>query len=121
MIELRLEIRPKAEHKAEMVNALWVIMQPARMESGFAASRIYQEVEDPESLCYMEEWDTLEQMEQQIRSRRFGSLLTLMETVPHPPVLEIRSISEIRGLDYISTLRLGPHPHNGSAGGQFQI
>ena len=45
-------------------------------------------------------------MEDQIRSRRFVRLLILMETAPKPPLLEVRSVSEIRGLDYIRSIRL---------------
>ena len=56
-------------------------------------------------------------MEEQIRSRRFGRLLAVMETAPKEPVLEVRSIAESRGLDYISTVRLGADakPAGGSA------
>ena len=94
-----------------MVKALRSIMLPARAERGFVSSRIYQEVDSPETLCYVEEWASPAQMEEQIRSRRFGRLLAVMETAPRKPVLEVRSMSETRGLDYISTIRLGAGPH----------
>ena len=90
-----------------MVTALRSIMLSARSERGFVSSHIYQEVDKPETLYYVEEWASPEQMEQQIISRRLGRLLALMETAPKPPVLEIRSISETRGLDYIGSIRLG--------------
>ena len=90
-----------------MVKALRSIMLPARAERGFVSSSICQEVDAPEALCYIEEWASPEQMEEQFRSRRFGRLLAVMETAPKPPVLEVRLLAETRGLDYISTLRLG--------------
>ena len=99
-----------------MVKALRSIMLPARAERGFIASRIYQEVDSPEALCYVEEWGSLEQMDQQVRSRRFASLLALMETAPKAPVLEVRVISQTHGLDYIRALRLGTGPHPKPAG-----
>ena len=94
-------------------------MLPARSERGFVSSRIHQEVDSPESLCYVEEWASEEQMDQQIRSRRFASLLALMETAPKPPVLEVRLISETRGLDYIGTIRLGSGAHAKPANQSF--
>ena len=103
-------------HAAEMVKALRSIMLPARAERGFVSSRIYQEVEKPEALSYVEDWADLAQMEEQIRSRRFGRLLAVMETAPKPPVLEVRSVSECRGLDYIGTIRLGSVPRAAPAG-----
>jgi arylsulfatase A-like enzyme len=50
-----------------MVKALRSIMLPARAERGFVSSRIYQEVDKPEALCYVEEWADLAQMEEQIK------------------------------------------------------
>ena len=94
-----------------MVKALRSIMLPARAERGFVSSRIYQEVDRPEALTYVEEWASPAQMEEQIRSRRFGRLLAVMETAPKKPLLEVRSMSETRGLDYISTIRLGSDTH----------
>ncbi len=91
-------------------------MLPARAERGFVSSCIYQEVDRPEALCYVEEWAGPAQMDDQIRSRRFGRLLAVMETAPKPPALELRSMSETRGLDYISTLRLGAGTHAKPAG-----
>ena len=99
-----------------MVKALRSIMLPARAERGFVSSCIYQEVDQPEALCYVEEWATPAQMEDQIRSRRFGRLLAVMETAPKKPVLEVRSVSETLGLDYISTIRLGAGAHAKPAG-----
>ena len=90
-----------------MVKALRSIMLPARAERGFISSQLHQEVDRPESLCYVEAWGSLEQMDQQVRSRRFGRLLALVETAIKPPVLEVRLISETRGLDYIGAIRLG--------------
>ncbi len=94
-----------------MVRALRSIMLPARAERGFISSSIYQEVDSPETLCYVEEWASPAQMEDQIRSRRFGRLLAVMETAPKKPVLEVRSMSETQGLDYISAIRLGNGAH----------
>jgi quinol monooxygenase YgiN len=91
-------------------------MLPARAERGFVSSRIYQEVDAPEALCYLEEWASSAQMEEQIRSRRFGRLLAVMETAHKKPGLEVRSVSETRGLDYISTIRLGADGHEKPVG-----
>ncbi len=99
-----------------MVKALRSIMLPARAERGFVSSCIYQEVDQPEALCYVEEWASPAQMEDQIRSRRFGRLLAVMETAPRPPVLEIRWMSETRGLDYVGAIRLGSGTHAEPAG-----
>ena len=51
----RHEIKAQPVSAAEMVKALRSIMLPARAERGFVSSRVYQEVDKPEALCYVEE------------------------------------------------------------------
>jgi quinol monooxygenase YgiN len=116
LVELRLQIKAQPVHAAEMVGALRSIMLPARAERGFISSRIYQEVDRPEALFYVEEWNSMEQMDQQFPSQRFGRLLALMETAPEAPVLEVRLISETRGLEYIGSIKLGAGSHARMAG-----
>jgi hypothetical protein len=47
-------------------------MEGRLLSAVVVSSCIYQEVDQPEALCYVEEWADLAQMEEQIRSRRFG-------------------------------------------------
>lgn len=119
MVELRLQIRARFEDTAGLVDGLRSVMLPARLERGFVSNRLYQETDSPQSLCYIEEWDSLMHMNMQICSRRFSSLLALMETVPQPPLLEIRSISEVRGLEYVGMISLSSRKHHKPGGGGY--
>jgi len=89
-----------------MVLALADVMFQARLERGCVDCQIYAETGNPQSLCYVEAWATPQAMESQLRSQRFGMLLAIMETAPEAPSLEVRTISEQRGLDYIRAVRL---------------
>ncbi len=70
--------------------------------------RLYAEIGNPQSLRYVEQWPTLQELESQFLSPRFGMLLAIMETAPEPPELEVRTISEQRGLEYVGAVRLNP-------------
>ena len=59
-------------------------------------------------LFYEEEWVTDADLEKQICSSRYTSLLALMEAAKAPPRIEFRFISGVRGLDYIEDIRLTP-------------
>lgn len=81
-------------------------MFQAKMDHACLDCQLYSEIGNPKSLRYIEQWPTLQELESQVRSQRFGMLLAIMETAASPPKLEIRTISEQRDLGYISAVRL---------------
>ncbi len=91
-----------------MVQSLAKVMFQAKLERGCVDCRLYAETRDPNSLCYLEQWSTQEDLEFQLRSRRFGMLLAIMDTAPQAPALEVRTIAEQRGLEYVRSIRLAP-------------
>lgn len=75
------------------------------MDRGFIEGRIYQEVGNPDSLCFEQEWSTESELKSHIRSSCFTDLLMLMETSPEVPLLEIHSVTDVFGMKYIETVR----------------
>ena len=90
---------------AELVQALKSLMVSARAGSGLMYSRLYQQVGDDTSLCYVEKWQTKEDFESQVRSIRYTQLLALMEMAVEHPSLEFHTVSQIQGLDYLEAIR----------------
>jgi quinol monooxygenase YgiN len=82
-------------------------MAQARLEPGCMDCQVYAEAANPQSLLYLEQWSTQQEMDVEIRSQRFGTLLSIMETAPAAPTLEIWTVSEQRGLEYVEAIRLG--------------
>ncbi len=95
-------------------------MLQAKLERACVDCRLYAEVGNPQSLRYVEQWPTLQELESRLRSQRFGMLLAIMETAAEPPELEVRTISEQRGLEYVSAVRLNP-PGMAPAHGESQL
>jgi len=77
------------------------------LERGFIASRIYQLPESPHALCLEEDWSSEAELKSHIRSSCFTDLLMLMETASEAPVLEVRTVSNLMGLEYIEAVRFG--------------
>ena len=90
-----------------MVQALATVMGQATLQRGCVDCRLYVETGAPQSLLYVEQWATQQDLECQLRSRRFGMLLAIMETAPQAPELEVRAVSERRGLEYVRSVRQG--------------
>ena len=104
-LNLRMTVRP--HHAVEAVQALRSITIAAQVERGFVASRIFQEVGNPDALCLEQDWSSEQALKSHIRSSCFTELLMLMETAPEAPVLEVRSVPEVRGLEYVEAVRFG--------------
>ncbi len=106
VIELLLRITTKAQGLAPMLRSLAKVMFQARLERGCVDCRVYAETGKPQSLLYVEQWSTCEDFDAQVRSERFGSLLAIMESAPQAPELQVRTVSEQRGLGYVRSVRL---------------
>lgn len=102
-ISLRMIARPR--RSLEAIKALRSIRSAAQTERGFVASRIYQEVDNPEALCFEQDWSSEQEMKSHIRSSCFTDLLMLMETAPAAPILEVHSMTNMAGLEYIEAVR----------------
>jgi quinol monooxygenase YgiN len=72
----------------EAVEALRAIRVASKMDRGFIEGRIYQEVDNPDSLCFEQDWSSEPELKSHIRSTCFTDLLMLMETSPEAPLLE---------------------------------
>ncbi len=106
MVELVLKITARVNGVPAMVQALAAVMFETRLERACVDCQIYAETGNPRSLRYVEQWSNLQDLEQQMRSHRFGMLLEIMETATHAPNLEIRTISDQRDLEYVRAVRL---------------
>jgi quinol monooxygenase YgiN len=104
-VHLRMMVQPR--RALESVKTLRSITNAAQVERGFIASRIYQEVDNPDALCLEEDWSSEPELKSHIRSRCFTDLLMLMETASEAPILEVRFLSKIIGLEYIEAVRFG--------------
>ena len=89
-----------------MAQALTQVMFQAKMQPGYITCQLYAETGNPQSLFYLEQWATREDLETQLESQRFGMLLGIMETASALPHLEIHTISDQRGLEYVEAIRL---------------
>ncbi len=89
----------------EAVEALRAIRVASKMDRGFIEGRIYQEVDNPDALCFEQDWSSESELKSHIRSTCFTDLLMLMETSPETPTLEVHSVTNVFGMKYIETVR----------------
>jgi quinol monooxygenase YgiN len=105
MIELRLCLRTHSQQTRSLLAALQSLARLARLARGCLEVHLFTESQDPRNLCYTEAWDTEENLCSMLCSEHFTRLAELMETAVEPPVLDFRTITAIRGLEFAQQAR----------------
>ena len=107
MVQLYVRLPTAESQTPDMVRALSRVMVSAQIDRGCDHVELTRDADDASVLIYVEDWEDREQLERRIRSERFSALLGLMEACPAAPLLELRFVSEIQGLDYVASVRHG--------------
>lgn len=109
MIELRIQLPTRPDQTASVSQALAMLAVSAQADHRCVRAQTAANVEDPDTLIYEEEWLDEQSLAMRVQSERFNMALSLMENCPAPPLLEFRFLSGVRGLDYVTEVRLaGP-------------
>ena len=106
MIQVVLSMVVQPRHTTEMIRTLRSLMLPLQAASGFVSCGLYLEADRPEAICYVEQWQTPEDLDKLIRSSHYTRLLALMEAAAEPPDLRLNWITDVKGLEYLETVRL---------------
>lgn len=107
MIRVDVTIVTSSERRAALVQALRSLMLPVQAAPGFVACRLLHDADEPNVLCYVEEWCSSADLDRQIRSPRYTRLLAVMEEAAAPPELRVSWVSDVKGLEYLEAVRLG--------------
>ena len=107
MFQLCLRLRARPHQVADVVRALRHIAIAAQAERGFMCSRIFEDVGDRLAIFLQEDWTDESSLQSHIRSNSFTELLMLMEATPEVPALEVRSVQQVYGLEYVEAVRFG--------------
>jgi quinol monooxygenase YgiN len=107
MILVTLTLAPPPGARQEMIDVFWLIIGPIRAQPGCLTCGLYQEIGNGDQLLYMEAWETKEQLERHMRSGRYERVLAAMDASVQQPVLQYRTISAVKGLEYLEAVRMG--------------
>ena len=105
VVQLYVRLPTVEAQTPDMVRALSRVMVSAQIDRDCGHAELARDAGDSSVLVYVEDWKDKEQLERRIRSERFKDLLGLMEACPAAPRLELRFVSDVRGLDYVAAVR----------------
>ena len=105
MIQASLRIVAPAERRDEIVQSFRSLLEPTRVKHGCLSCRFFQDVSDENTLTYVEEWQTQEDLERHLRSEQYRRHLALIDLSAAPPELKFHTVPETSGIEYLTAVR----------------
>src|SRR5262245_26497626 len=105
MVRLSLHLVARHSERRSLAAAFRTIMLQAVSDAGCISCQLSSDLGDPDVLRYVERWTSETQLRDQIQSKRFDTLIALMEASAEPPRLEIELVTRSYGLEYVHAVR----------------
>jgi len=106
MIEATIRMTVPAEKRKEVLQTIKAILGPIRLERGCIRCNCYVDVEDERILFIEEEWKTRDDLENHLRSDRFGVLNGAMRLLRAEPDIRFNTIASTAGPEAIKAARM---------------
>jgi quinol monooxygenase YgiN len=90
-----------------MMQALRSLQLLVQAAPGLIACRLFVDADNASAICYVEEWQSADELDRQLRSSHYDQLLSLMEEAAEPPILRLTWVSHVKGLEYLEAVRRG--------------
>ena len=105
MVIVSLRFRVPHERQKTILNAAKLVLGPTRIKPGCIDCRLYQDLDEPDALFLLEEWESRQKFERHINSEQYLIILSLMEASDQLPEIKINTISRTEGLEAIAAVR----------------
>jgi len=105
MIIVRIIMNVLPEKQLEFNQTLLSMIEPTGKEAGCLSYAVFCDIEDKNRFSLLEEWETREDLDQHIRSHRFGVLLGSKPLLCQPPKIQINTVSQSEGMEAIDAVR----------------
>jgi len=103
-----LRLFPSREQRRHVLSVLRSVQGPAQAQAHCLCSRVFEEDGFDTDICYMEQWDSEEELFQHIRSDLYNRILAAVELSKTQPEQHFHFIKETRGMDLVEEIRTHP-------------
>lgn len=105
MIVLRINMHVLPEKQKEVGQTLMSLMAPMGRETGCLGYALLCDMEDPNLLCVLEEWESREKLERHFKSDLFGVLLGTRSLLHKPHGIHIYTVEKAEGINAVLAAR----------------
>ena len=105
MITVFLRFKVAHERLKDFMNSARLILGPTRIQPGCISCRLYQDLDEPDAVFLVEEWESREKLDRHFNSEQCRIILSLLEASDHLPEIKINTVSKVEGLEAIEAAR----------------
>ena len=93
------------EKRKELLQTVHPLIGLIREEKGCISCRLFKDDEDENSFALVEEWETQEDLDNHLRSDRFGVLLGAKSLLSKPFEFKLNGVSYTSGMEAVKAAR----------------
>ena len=105
MVIVTLLFKVPGERRKDFLDSARLIVGPTKVLPGCTSCGFYQNLNDPDTVLFVEEWESRESLDRHIKSESYRIILSLLELSGEPPKIKINTVSKTEGLEAIEALR----------------
>jgi quinol monooxygenase YgiN len=105
VIIVRIGLIPLPENQKEVMQTLLSMVESTRKERGCRSHHVLGDIEDENVFCLIDEWETREDLDQHIRSAKFGVLLGTKSLLCEPVKIQVFTVSDSEGIEAVNSVR----------------
>ena len=105
MIIVRIAMHALPEKQKEVMQTLLSMIESTGKERGCLSHHVFRDIEDENGFSLIDEWETREDLDQHIRSAKFGVLLGIKGLLCEPLKIQIFMVSDSEGIEAVNPVR----------------
>ena len=105
MIIVRIAMYSLPEKQKEVMQTLLSMIESTGKERGCLTHHVLRDIEDENGFSLIDEWETREDLDQHIRSAKFGVMLGTRSLLCEPPNIQIHTVSNSEGITAVNAAR----------------
>ena len=101
MMRFRIRMTFSRRKIDEAAVVLRSLVGPIRAENGCAVTRLLRDLDEEQTLTFIEEWRDVKSIHHHLRGMNFRTLLEVIEMAERAPTIEIDQVASRRGFDVV--------------------
>ena len=104
-IHATIRMHIPAQNRQQALAILHPIIEMTSLDPGCISCRLYQGVKDVQALLLEQRWASEEDLQRHLRSRRFHTILLVVEMASEVPEIRFDTVSYSQGVDVVEQVR----------------
>jgi len=105
VIIVRIAMHALPEKQKEVMQTLLSMIESTGKERGCLSHHVFRDIEDENVFSLIDEWETREDLDQHIRSAKFGVLLGTKSLLCEPLKIQIFTVSDSERIEAVNPMR----------------